>query len=120
MLTITLRQIKDGMGNDHGRPKDLNGETRQAFTSPGDTTFDVCFDNTLVSRRKLDLRTACRLSWAFNNEFKQALSRTPIARSNWMSILVPMPVTGPVSKLKRSLSRSRPTSVESKRSLLRL
>ncbi|KAL4811377.1 WD40-repeat-containing domain protein [Aspergillus unguis] len=43
--------IKDSMGNDHGRPKDVIGETRQAFTSPGDTTFDVCFDNTLVSRR---------------------------------------------------------------------
>ncbi|KAL4965219.1 WD40 repeat-like protein [Aspergillus stella-maris] len=43
--------IKDSMGNDHGRPKDVIGETRQAFTSPGDTTFDVCFENTLVNRR---------------------------------------------------------------------
>ncbi|KAL4933753.1 WD40 repeat-like protein [Aspergillus undulatus] len=43
--------IKDAMGNDHGRPKDVVGETRQAFTSPGDTTFDVCFENTLVNRR---------------------------------------------------------------------
>ncbi|KAL4771521.1 WD40-repeat-containing domain protein [Aspergillus nidulans var. acristatus] len=43
--------IKDSMGNDHGRPKDVVGETRQAFTSAGDTTFDVCFENTLVSRR---------------------------------------------------------------------
>ncbi|KAL2826123.1 WD40-repeat-containing domain protein [Aspergillus cavernicola] len=43
--------IKDALGNDHGRPKDVVGETRQAFTSPGDTTFDVCFENMLVSRR---------------------------------------------------------------------
>ncbi|KAL4787709.1 WD40 repeat-like protein [Aspergillus varians] len=43
--------IKDALGNDHGRPKDVIGETRQAFTSAGDTTFDVCFDNALVSRR---------------------------------------------------------------------
>ncbi|KAL4882082.1 WD40-repeat-containing domain protein [Aspergillus karnatakaensis] len=43
--------IKDALGNDHGRPKDVVGETRQAFTSAGDTTFDVCFENMLVSRR---------------------------------------------------------------------
>ncbi|KAL3461004.1 WD40-repeat-containing domain protein [Aspergillus heterothallicus] len=43
--------IKDALGNDHGRPKDVIGETRQAFTSAGDTTFDVCFDNVLTSRR---------------------------------------------------------------------
>ncbi|KAI9368628.1 WD40-repeat-containing domain protein [Aspergillus egyptiacus] len=43
--------IKDALGNDHGRPKDVVGETRQAFTSAGDTTFDVCFENVLVSRR---------------------------------------------------------------------
>ncbi len=56
MLTGILEQIKDSMGNDHGRPKDVVGETRQAFTSAGDTTFDVCFENTLVSRRMFDLR----------------------------------------------------------------
>lgn len=56
MLTVLLEQIKDAMGNDHGRPKDVVGETRQAFTSAGDTTFDVCFENALVSRRKFDLR----------------------------------------------------------------
>ncbi|KAL5335851.1 WD40-repeat-containing domain protein [Aspergillus crustosus] len=43
--------IKDALGNDHGRPKDVVGETRQAFTSAGDTTFDVCFEDMLVSRR---------------------------------------------------------------------
>ncbi|KAF9891978.1 vesicle coat component [Aspergillus nanangensis] len=43
--------IKDALGNDHGRPKDVVGETRQTFTAPADTTFDVCFENELVSRR---------------------------------------------------------------------
>ncbi|KAJ5990009.1 hypothetical protein N7522_010216 [Penicillium canescens] len=40
--------IKDSMGNDHGRPKDVVGETRQIFTSPADTVFDVCFENQLT------------------------------------------------------------------------
>ncbi|KKK20290.1 hypothetical protein P175DRAFT_0505158 [Aspergillus ochraceoroseus IBT 24754] len=43
--------IKDALGNDHGRPRDVVGETRQAFTSPADTAFDVCFENLMVSRR---------------------------------------------------------------------
>ncbi|KAJ5777881.1 Endoplasmic reticulum vesicle protein 25 [Penicillium odoratum] len=43
-------QIKDSMGNDHGRPKDIVGEVRQAFTSTADTTFDVCMENLLVGR----------------------------------------------------------------------
>ncbi|KAJ5934828.1 Endoplasmic reticulum vesicle protein 25 [Penicillium verhagenii] len=42
--------IKDSMGNDHGRPKDIVGEVRQAFTSTADTTFDVCLENQLVGR----------------------------------------------------------------------
>jgi len=40
------------MGNDHGRPKDIVGEVRQAFTSTADTTFDVCMENQLVGRSK--------------------------------------------------------------------
>ncbi|KAE8348906.1 WD40 repeat-like protein [Aspergillus coremiiformis] len=42
--------IKDALGNDHGRPKDVVGETRQAFTSAADTAFDVCFENRLEGR----------------------------------------------------------------------
>lgn len=45
-------QIKDSMGNDHGRPKDIVGEVRQAFTSTADTAFDVCMVNKLVGRSK--------------------------------------------------------------------
>jgi len=47
---LTPLQIKDAMGNDHGRPKDIVGEVRQAFTSTADTAFDVCMDNQLVGR----------------------------------------------------------------------
>lgn len=43
-------QIKDAVGNDYGRPKDVAGEQRMAFTSLADTAFDVCFENTLTGR----------------------------------------------------------------------
>ncbi|KAE8417001.1 WD40 repeat-like protein [Aspergillus pseudocaelatus] len=42
--------IKDALGNDHGRPRDVVGETRQTFTSSEDTAFDVCFENKLEGR----------------------------------------------------------------------
>ncbi|KAL6712757.1 vesicle coat component [Lecanora helva] len=41
--------IKDAVGNDYGRPKDIVGETRMAFTSHADSAFDVCFENQLVT-----------------------------------------------------------------------
>lgn len=44
-------QIKDSLGNEYGRPKDIVGETRQAFTPAADASFDVCFSNVLVGRR---------------------------------------------------------------------
>lgn len=44
-------QIKDAVGNEYGKPKDLAGETRMAFTSHADAAFDVCFENQLVSHR---------------------------------------------------------------------
>ena len=45
-------QIKDQVGNDYGRPKDVVGESRMAFTSLADTAFDVCFENQLIGRGK--------------------------------------------------------------------
>ncbi|KAL8731018.1 MAG: hypothetical protein Q9166_003669 [cf. Caloplaca sp. 2 TL-2023] len=39
--------IKDAVGNEYGRPKDIAGETRMAFTSHADAAFDVCFENQL-------------------------------------------------------------------------
>lgn len=44
---ITNCQIRDGLGNDYGRPKNVVGESRTAFTSLGDGAFDVCFENIL-------------------------------------------------------------------------
>ncbi|KAF3931979.1 hypothetical protein ABW20_dc0102525 [Dactylellina cionopaga] len=37
--------IKDAVGNEYGKPKDVAGETRMAFTSHADAAFDVCFEN---------------------------------------------------------------------------
>ncbi|RMZ85367.1 hypothetical protein DV737_g804, partial [Chaetothyriales sp. CBS 132003] len=42
--------IKDSVGNDYGRPKDVAGESRMAFTSLADSAFDVCFENLIVGR----------------------------------------------------------------------
>ncbi|KAK8219010.1 endoplasmic reticulum vesicle protein 25 precursor [Phyllosticta capitalensis] len=41
--------IKDAVGNDYGRPKDVIGENRYAFTSVADSAFDVCFRNIQTS-----------------------------------------------------------------------
>jgi hypothetical protein len=38
-------QIKDAVGNGYGKPKDVVGEQRMAFTSHADSSFDVCFEN---------------------------------------------------------------------------
>ena len=48
---VVNMHIKDAVGNDYGRPKDVAGEKRMAFTSLADTAFDVCFENTLSGRR---------------------------------------------------------------------
>ncbi|KAG2418174.1 protein ERV25 precursor [Aspergillus terreus] len=50
---VVNMHIKDALGNDHGRPRDIAGETRQTFTAPADTAFDVCFENQLVSRQAI-------------------------------------------------------------------
>lgn len=39
--------IRDAVGNEYGRPKDVAGEMRLAFTSHADAPFDVCFENIL-------------------------------------------------------------------------
>lgn len=39
------------MGNEYGRPKDIVGEKRMAFTSHADAAFDVCFENQLTTNR---------------------------------------------------------------------
>ncbi|KAK4504172.1 hypothetical protein PRZ48_005088 [Zasmidium cellare] len=41
--------IKDAVGNDYARPRDVAGEARYAFTSHADSAFDVCFENILTT-----------------------------------------------------------------------
>jgi hypothetical protein len=43
--------IKDAVGNDYGKPKDVVGENRYAFTSHADSAFDVCFENLLTATK---------------------------------------------------------------------
>ncbi|KAI9671982.1 MAG: vesicle coat component [Caeruleum heppii] len=49
-LTTWTIQIKDAVGNEYGRPRDVAGEQRMAFTSHADSAFDVCFENLLTSQ----------------------------------------------------------------------
>ncbi|KAI5811761.1 emp24/gp25L/p24 family/GOLD-domain-containing protein [Peziza echinospora] len=39
--------IRDGLGNDYGRSKNVVGESRTAFTSHADAGFDICYENIL-------------------------------------------------------------------------
>ncbi|KAF2859178.1 endoplasmic reticulum vesicle protein 25 [Piedraia hortae CBS 480.64] len=41
--------IKDAVGNDYGRPRDVVGESRSVFTAHADSAFDVCFENLLIT-----------------------------------------------------------------------
>lgn len=44
-IYLPLLQIKDAVGNEYGKAKDVVGEKRLAFTSHADSAFDVCFEN---------------------------------------------------------------------------
>jgi p24 family protein delta-1 len=46
-------QIKDAVGNDYARPRDVAGEARFAFNAHADSAFDVCFENILQSSAAL-------------------------------------------------------------------
>lgn len=41
-------QIRDAVGNEYHKPKDVVGENRYAFTSHSDSAFDVCFENLIT------------------------------------------------------------------------
>ncbi|KAI1439145.1 emp24/gp25L/p24 family/GOLD-domain-containing protein [Xylaria sp. CBS 124048] len=43
--------IRDTLGNEYGRPRDVAGEQRSVFTSHADAGFDVCFENLLQGGR---------------------------------------------------------------------
>jgi len=45
--------IKDAVGNEYGRPKDVVGDNRYAFTSHADSAFDVCFENIITNSRNV-------------------------------------------------------------------
>ncbi|RDW82133.1 hypothetical protein BP6252_03245 [Coleophoma cylindrospora] len=45
--------IKDAVGNEYGRPKDVVGEKRMAFTSHADASFDVCFTNEFTGSKSV-------------------------------------------------------------------
>ncbi|PKS07594.1 hypothetical protein jhhlp_006200 [Lomentospora prolificans] len=42
--------IRDLLGNEYGRPKDVAGEKRIVFTSLADAAFDICFENIQTSK----------------------------------------------------------------------
>ena len=52
VIVLMSGKIKDAVGNDYGRPRDVAGEQRMAFTSHADSAFDVCFENVLTSRKQ--------------------------------------------------------------------
>ncbi|ROT37681.1 endoplasmic reticulum vesicle protein [Sodiomyces alkalinus F11] len=47
-MTVNMH-IKDAVGNEYGKPKDVAGEQRTVFTSHADAPFDVCFENVFTS-----------------------------------------------------------------------
>ncbi|KAI8625748.1 emp24/gp25L/p24 family/GOLD-domain-containing protein [Xylariaceae sp. FL1651] len=48
---VVNMHIKDTVGNEYGRPRDVAGEQRTVFTSHADAAFDVCFENLLQGGR---------------------------------------------------------------------
>jgi len=55
---LTGTQIKDAVGNDYGRPRDIVGENRYAFTTHADSAFDVCFENIIPDSKRLPVTWA--------------------------------------------------------------
>jgi len=53
--------IKDAVGNEYGKTKDVVGESRMAFTSHADSAFDVCFENNLQDGRSTGVSRSIEL-----------------------------------------------------------
>ncbi|UZP36016.1 hypothetical protein NXS19_003832 [Fusarium pseudograminearum] len=49
--------IRDAVGNEYGRPRDVVGESRTVFTSHADAAFDVCFENVPSGSQRLNSPT---------------------------------------------------------------
>jgi hypothetical protein len=57
---IVNMHIKDAVGNEYGKPRDVTGEQRTVFTSHADSYFDVCFENLLAGNKYVDPDTVSR------------------------------------------------------------
>jgi hypothetical protein len=44
--------VRDAVGNEYARPRDVVGESRTVFTSHSDAAFDVCFENLQTTSRR--------------------------------------------------------------------
>ncbi|KAH6899850.1 emp24/gp25L/p24 family/GOLD-domain-containing protein [Thelonectria olida] len=51
MLNI---HIRDAVGNEYGRPRDVVGESRTVFTSHASAAFDVCFENVFTGSKRIN------------------------------------------------------------------
>lgn len=60
-------QVRDAIGNEYGRSKDVAGESRIVFTSHADAAFDVCFENLMVGRTLPQLNGPSSLSLQTTN-----------------------------------------------------
>ncbi|GJN70890.1 emp24/gp25L/p24 family protein [Purpureocillium lilacinum] len=50
-MTVNIH-IRDALGNDYAKAKDVVGESRSVFTSHADAAFDVCFENIQTGTRR--------------------------------------------------------------------
>jgi hypothetical protein len=55
-IADVIIQIRDAMGNDYHKPKDVVGENRYAFTSHADSAFDVCFESIMTGGKTTNPR----------------------------------------------------------------
>ena len=77
-LTASCVQIKDAVGNEYGRPRDIAGESRVVFTSHADAAFDVCFDNILSGGTFLqDHTNTYQLIYPTHFPLKSSLTPSP-------------------------------------------
>jgi hypothetical protein len=44
--------MKDAVGNDYQRPRDVVGPNKYAFTTHADSAFDVCFENIIPDSKQ--------------------------------------------------------------------
>lgn len=92
--------IRDAVGNEYGRPKDVVGEARMAFTSHADAAFDVCFENHLDEGASA---SKAHIVWlGLTLLLLQAAPWASLALSSLTSISAPTLVTGVQSSKPRS------------------